>query len=206
MEVKKLQFYGVYVRVSTDRDEQVSSVENQIDICRNWLERNGFKWDEKRVFKDEGISGTLFVDRPSIQLLLQKAKAKEINMVVFKSISRLARDLKDSLEIREVFLAHNVRIISVEEGYDSVKVGKNDMAFELWSLFSAQYSRTLSSSITAALAVKVRRGEHIGKVPFGYNRENQKLVIHDEEAEVVRKIYSWYNVIGWGYKKRLQMN
>ena len=74
------------------------------------------------------------------------------------------------------------------------------MAFELWSLFSAQYSRTLSSSITAALAVKVRRGEHIGKVPFGYNRENQKLVIHDEEAEVVRKIYSWYNA-GWGYKK-----
>ena len=112
--------------------------------------------------------------------------------------------MKDSLEIREVLLAHNVRIISVEEGYDSVKAGKNDMAFELWSLFSAQYSRTLSSSITAALAVKVRRGEHIGKVPFGYNRENQKLVIHDEEAEIVQKIYSWYTD-GWGYK-RLQMN
>ncbi|BCC96014.1 site-specific recombinase [Bacillus cereus] len=192
--------YAIYVRVSTDRDEQVSSVENQIDICRNWLERNGFKWDEKSVFKDEGISGTLFTDRPAIQLLLQKAKLKEINMVVFKSISRLARDLKDSLEIREVLLAHNVRIISVEEGYDSVKAGKNDMAFELWSLFSAQYSRTLSSSITAALAVKVRRGEHIGKVPFGYNRENQKLVIHDEEAEVVRMIYSWYTN-GWGYKR-----
>ena len=108
--------------------------------------------------------------------------------------------MKDSLEIREVLLAHNVRIISVEEGYDSVKAGKNDMAFELWSLFSAQYSRTLSSSITAALAVKVRRGEHIGKVPFGYNRENQKLVIHDEEAEIVQKIYSWYTD-GWGYKK-----
>ncbi|MDA1641854.1 recombinase family protein [Bacillus cereus group sp. TH177-1LC] len=198
--MKRLGSYAIYVRVSTDRDEQVSSVENQIDICRNWLERNGFKWDEKHVFKDEGISGTLFVNRPAIQLLLQKAKAKEIDMVVFKSISRLARDLKDSLEIREVFLAHNVRIISVEEGYDSVKAGKNDMAFELWSLFSAQYSRTLSSSITAALAVKVRRGEHIGKIPFGYNRENQKLVIYDEEAEVVRKIYSWYTE-GWGYKK-----
>ncbi|ACM14723.1 recombinase family protein [Bacillus paranthracis] len=198
--MKRLGSYAIYVRVSTDRDEQVSSVENQIDICRNWLERNGFIWDEKRVFKDEGISGTLFVNRPAIQLLLQKAKAKEIDMVVFKSISRLARDLKDSLEIREVLLAHNVRIISVEEGYDSVKAGKNDMAFELWSLFSAQYSRTLSSSITAALAVKVRRGEHIGKVPFGYNRENQKLVIHDEEAEIVQKIYSWYTD-GWGYKK-----
>ncbi|WP_433861263.1 recombinase family protein [Bacillus cereus] len=195
-----MQSYAVYVRVSTDRDEQVSSVENQIDICRNWLERNGFAWDEKRVFKDEGISGTLFVDRPAIQLLLQKAKTKEINMVVFKSISRLARDLKDSLEIREIFLAHNVRIISVEEGYDSTKAGKNDMAFELWSLFSAQYSRTLSSSISAALAAKVRRGEHIGKVPYGYDRQNQKLKINEEEAKVVRDIYSWYN-IGWGFKR-----
>ena len=195
-----MESYAVYVRVSTDRDEQVSSVENQIDICRNWLERNGFNWDEKRVFKDEGVSGTLFVDRPSIQLLLKKAKAKEINMVVFKSISRLARDLKDSLEIREVFLAHHVRIISVEEGYDSIKAGKNDMAFELWSLFSAQYSRTLSSSITAGLAVKVRRGEHIGKIPYGYNREEQKLVIDEEEAQVVKMMYKWY-CEGLGYKK-----
>lgn len=108
--------------------------------------------------------------------------------------------MKDSLEIREVFLAHNVRIISVEEGYDSTKAGKNDMAFELWSLFSAQYSRTLSSSISAALAAKVRRGEHIGKVPYGYNRENQRLMINEEEAKVVRDIYDWYN-IGWGFKR-----
>lgn len=195
-----LQPYAVYVRVSTDRDEQVSSVENQVDICRNWLERNGFIWDESCVYKDEGISGTLFIDRPAIQLILEKAKQKKIDTVIFKSISRLARDLKDSLEIREVFLAHGVRIISVEEGYDSNKAGKNDMAFELWSLFSAQYSRTLSSSISAALAAKVRRGEHIGKVPYGYDRVEQKLVIKNEEAEVVCQIYKWYND-GWGFKK-----
>ncbi|MED0825343.1 recombinase family protein [Bacillus pacificus] len=195
-----MQLYAVYVRISTDRDEQVSSVENQVDICRNWLERNGFIWDESCVYKDEGISGTLFIDRPAIQLILEKAKRKKIDTVIFKSISRLARDLKDSLEIREVFLAHGVRIISVEEGYDSNKAGKNDMAFELWSLFSAQYSRTLSSSISAALAAKVRRGEHIGKVPYGYDRVEQKLIIKDEEAQVVRQIYKWYND-GWGFKK-----
>ena len=85
------------------------------------------------------------------------------------------------------------------------------MAFELWSLFSAQYSRTLSSSISAALAAKVRRGEHIGKVPYGYDRENQKLIINEEEANVVRDIYNWYN-IGWGFKRitnelnRLELN
>lgn len=195
-----MENYAVYVRVSTDREEQVSSVGNQIDICRNWLERNGFSWDEELVYKDEGVSGTVFIERPAIQSLLEKVKEKEIHTVVFKSISRLARDLKDSLEIREIFLSHGVRIISIEEGYDSNKSGKTDMAFELWSLFSAQYSRTLSSSISAALAAKVRRGEHIGKIPYGYNRVNHKLVIHEDEAFVVQDIYRWYNE-GWGFKR-----
>jgi len=194
------KYYVIYVRVSTDKDEQISSIENQIDICRNWLERNGFEWDEACVYKDEGISGTLFMDRPAIQLILEKAKKKEIGMVVFKSISRLARDLKDSLEIREVLLAHNVRIISVEEGYDSAKVGKNDVAFELWSLFAAQYSRTLSAGVSAALAAKVRRGEHIGKTPYGYDKVDSKLVINSDEAKVIRQIFDWYNK-GWGYKR-----
>lgn len=193
--------YAVYVRVSTDRDEQISSVENQIDICRNWLERNGYLWDESCVFKDQGISGTVFLERPAIQAILEKAKKKEIGMVVFKSISRLARDLKDSLEIREVLIGHNVRIISVEEGYDSHKAGKNDMAFELWSLFSAQYSRTLSSGVSAALAAKVRRGEHIGKIPYGYDRVNGFLQINEEQAKVVRQIYDWYTKEGWGFKR-----
>lgn len=193
--------YAVYVRVSTDHEEQVSSIENQIDICRNWLERNGFEWNENNIYKDEGISGSTFLDRPAIQLILEKARKKEINMVIFKSISRLARDLKDSLEIREVLIAHNVRIISIEEGYDSHKAGKNDMAFELFSLFSAQYSRTLSAGITAALAAKVRRGEHIGKTPFGYDKIDKKLVINEEEAETIRMIFDWYNNEGWGFKR-----
>ncbi|SDY75874.1 recombinase family protein [Thermoactinomyces sp. DSM 45892] len=191
---------AVYIRVSTDKDEQISSVENQIDICRNWLERHGFEWDEDCIYKDHGISGTLFLERPAIQQILQQAKKKEIDMVIFKSISRLARDLKDSLEIREVFIAHNVRIISVEEGYDSHKAGKNDMAFELWSLFSAQYSRTLSAGVSAALAAKVRRGEHIGRIPYGFVRIDGKLQILEEEARVVRMIFRWYNQ-GWGFKR-----
>ncbi|MDQ0417160.1 DNA invertase Pin-like site-specific DNA recombinase [Croceifilum oryzae] len=191
---------AVYVRVSTEKDEQISSVENQIDICRNWLERQGFEWDENCIYKDHGISGTFFLERPAIQQILQQAKKKEIDMVIFKSISRLARDLKDSLEIREVFIAHHVRIISVEEGYDSHKAGKNDMAFELWSLFSAQYSRTLSAGVSAALAAKVRRGEHIGRIPYGFVRIDGKLQILEEEAKVAQMIFRWYNQ-GWGFKR-----
>ncbi|RAL27107.1 hypothetical protein DL897_01355 [Thermoflavimicrobium daqui] len=57
--------YAMYVRVSTDQDEQVSSVENQIVICQNWLERNGYKWDEHAIYKDHDTSGTLFLELPA---------------------------------------------------------------------------------------------------------------------------------------------
>ncbi|MBO8172464.1 MAG: recombinase family protein [Bacillaceae bacterium] len=196
--------YATYIRVSTDKDEQISSVENQLAICRYWLEQNGFTWNERSVYKDEGISGTVLLDRLAMQRILEKAKKREIKMVVFKSLSRLARDMKDALDIKEILHGHNVRIISVEEGYDSFMVSKNDMRFEMSSLFNEQYSRMLSVNIAGVLAQKVRNGDHIGKIPYGYDRINKKLVIKDEEAKVIKQIFKWKQE-GFGYKSIAKM-
>lgn len=192
--------YLVYARVSSDKDSQKDSITNQIDISRYWLEKNGFEWNENAIFKDEDKSGTLFLERTAMQLILQKARHRKIEMVVFKSIHRLARDLKDALEIKEVLVAHGVRVVTIEEDYDSYKEGKNDMKFEMHSMFAAQYPKTLSVAISSALAAKVRRGEHIGRVPFGYDRIDKKLVVNEEEARVVRQIFKWYNEDGLGFK------
>ncbi|HEX6592963.1 MAG TPA: recombinase family protein [Bacillota bacterium] len=193
--------YLVYARVSSDKDSQKESVPNQIDVCRYWLEQNNFEWNDQSVLIDEDKSGTLFLERTAMQLILRKARNREIQMVVFKSIHRLARDLKDALEIKEVLLGHGVRVVTVEEGYDSLVEGKNDMKFEMFSMFAAQYPKSLSVSISSALAAKVRRGEHIGRVPYGYERVDQKLVIKEDEANVIRQIYKWYNEDGLGFKK-----
>ncbi|SEO79895.1 Site-specific DNA recombinase [Amphibacillus marinus] len=184
--------YLIYTRVSTDKDEQKDSLSNQIDICRYWLEQHDYEWDERSILKDEGKSGTLFLERTALQLILKKARNRDIKMVVFKSIHRLARDLKDALEVKEVLLGHNVRVVTIEEGYDSEYEGKNDMKFEMFSMFAAQYPKTLSVSISAAMSAKVRRGDHIGKVPYGYDRVENKLVIKKDEAKVIKKIFSWY--------------
>lgn len=120
-------------------------------------------------------------------------------MVVFKSIHRLARDMRDSLEIKETLIAHGVRLVTIEEGYDSLYEGKNDMKFEMFSMFAAQYPKTLSVSITGALAAKVRRGEHLGQIPYGYKSMNKKLSIDEEVAPTIRKIFEWYNG-GLGFK------
>lgn len=191
--------YAVYVRVSTDRDEQESSVENQIDICRYWLEKNGYEWNQSSVYFDDGISGTAWLERHAMQLILEKARKKELDTVVFKSIHRLARDLKDALEIKEILLGHGIRLVTIEENYDSLYEGKNDMKFEMYAMFASQLPKTLSVSISAALTAKVRRGEHTGKIPFGYDRVDKKLVINQDEATIVKKIFDLYEK-GTGYK------
>jgi site-specific DNA recombinase len=193
--------YAVYVRVSSDKDEQVSSVENQIDICRYWLENNGFEWDENAVYFDDGISGTAWLERHAMQLILNKARKKELDTVIFKSIHRLARDLKDALEIKEILLGHGVRLITLEEGYDSHYEGKNDMKFEMYAMFAAQLPKTLSVSTTAALAAKVRRGGYTGGfVPYGYEIIDDKYAINEEEAALVREMFELY-AQGFGYIK-----
>src|SRR5690625_3136633 len=100
-EVEQIKYrdykYLVYVRVSSDKDSQRDSVSNQIDICRYWLEQNKYEWNDQSILKDEAKSGTLFLERSALQLILRKARNREVQMVVFKSIHRLARDLKDAL-------------------------------------------------------------------------------------------------------------
>ncbi|AEA15551.1 site-specific recombinase [Bacillus thuringiensis serovar chinensis CT-43] len=193
--------YAVYVRVSTDRDEQVSSIENQIDICRYWIEKNGYEWDENSIYKDEAVSGTAWLERHAMQLILEKVRRKELDTVVFKSIHRLGRDLRDALEIKEILLGHGVRLVTIEEGYDSYYEGKNDLKFEMYAMFASQLPKTVSVSVSAALAAKVRRGEYTGGiVPYGYKIVDQKYTINEEEAELVRKMYELYDN-GLGYMK-----
>ncbi|KAF1678624.1 recombinase family protein [Bacillus sp. SKDU12] len=193
--------YAVYARVSSEKDEQVTSIANQIDICHHWIEKNNYEWKEEAIQLDDGISGTVLLDRKAMQLILDKAQRRKLKMVVFKSISRLARDLKDALEIREVLLAHGVRVVTLEEGYDSLYEGKNSMKFEMFSMFAAQYPQTISVGVSGALAAKARRGEHSGRIPYGYKKEGKFLAVHEEEAKVVRYIFDLYNNQGYGHKR-----
>ena len=107
--------------------------------------------------------------------------------------------MRDALEIKEILLGHGVRLVTIEEGYDSYYEGKNDLKFEMYAMFASQLPKTLSVSISAALAAKVRRGEYTGgTVPYGYKIVDKKYVINQEEAEIVREMYELYDN-GLGY-------
>lgn len=111
---------ALYLRLSKDDEGagESQSIKTQRDILEAYAKREGFVIVDEYV--DDGYSGTNF-DRPAFQRMLTDIEAGRINCVLSKDFSRLGRNSARGLDyIDEYFPAHDVRYISVTDGYDSL--------------------------------------------------------------------------------------
>lgn len=195
---------GIYIRLS-EADEGKSyeseseSVLNQRNILMNFIKEKGFIFVDEYV--DDGYSGTTF-DRPGFQRLIEDIKAKRINLVVVKDLSRLGRDhILTGYYVETFFLENGIRFISMLEGYDNaINQASNDSATWLFAC-NDYYSKQNSIKIRNVLNDKRRNGKFIGSAPsYGYLRDPDDkghLIPDPEHAWVVKKIFEMaYNGIG----------
>ena len=195
---------GIYIRLS-EADEGKSyeseseSVLNQRNILMNFIKEKGFIFVDEYV--DDGYSGTTF-DRPGFQRLIEDIKAKRINLVVVKDLSRLGRDhILTGYYVETFFPENGIRFISMLEGYDNaINQASNDSATWLFAC-NDYYSKQNSIKIRNVLNDKRRNGKFIGSAPsYGYLRDpNDKghLIPDKEYALVVKKIFDMaYNGVG----------
>lgn len=87
---------AAYARVSTDRDEQFTSYEAQIDYCTKYIKAND-EWEFVNVYTDEGISDTSTKRRDGFKQMIDDALKGKIDLIVTKSISRFTRNTVDAL-------------------------------------------------------------------------------------------------------------
>lgn len=195
---------GIYIRLS-EADEGKSyeseseSVLNQRNILMNFIKEKGFIFACEYV--DDGYSGTTF-DRPGFQRLIEDIKAKRINLVVVKDLSRLGRDhILTGYYVETFFPENGIRFISMLEGYDNaINQASNDSATWLFAC-NDYYSKQNSIKIRNVLNDKRRNGKFIGSAPsYGYLRDpNDKghLIPDPQYAWVVKKIFDMaYNGVG----------
>ena len=90
------QRVAAYCRVSTDREDQANSFENQCRFFRQYIERNP-DWELCGIFADEGISGTNTKKRREFNRMMESAKNGEVDLIITKEISRFARNTLDSI-------------------------------------------------------------------------------------------------------------
>lgn len=147
-------------------------------------------------FCDDGYSGTNF-KRPGMESLLEKVKKFEIDCILVKDFSRFARDyIELGSYLEQIFPFMGVRFISVNDSYDSRdyqgSIAGMDLNFK--NLLYDLYSKDLSQKVRSSLTARKEAGQYISAMsPFGYEKDpndRHGLLIEEEEAEVVRKIFS----------------
>jgi len=194
---------AIYTRVSTDQQVEVdfNSCEAQNDRIHSFIKsQEGFEL--ANVYSDPGFTGAN-LNRPALKNLIADIKHDRIDMVITYKIDRLTRSPRDFYQLIEIFDAHNVGFISVTERFDtSTPAGR---LLRNIMLTFAQFERELASErIRDKFAQRAQRGLYNGgRPPYGYKKENGKLVVDFRRARVVRFIFEKYVELGSAHQVTL---
>lgn len=185
-----------YLRLSLaddDGKDESNSISSQRECIRDYCQRHGIR-QEGRECVDDGYSGTDF-NRPGFQELMHMVKTGSVDTIIVKDLSRLGRNyLETGYYLEYVFPYYGVRVISVNDHYDSKESGETTIGLDtaIRNLMNECYSRDISKKISSAVHLKKAGGEYVyGAVPFGYKKGERKntIVVDDEAADIVRRIF-----------------
>nr|WP_278430032.1 recombinase family protein [Brevibacillus laterosporus] len=179
---------AIYIRVSTDKEEQKSSLENQRSLFYQYLEDRGWDVFDFYVDVESGTTGR----RENLQRLIRDAKARKFDVILAKELSRLARNGGLSYQIRDIAMENRIHIVTLDNAINTLE-GKGEM-FGLYAWMYEQESQRTSTRIKAALSSKARKGEFKGSVPpYGYRLQSGKLILaEDDTPNNVKRIFRMY--------------
>lgn len=187
---------AIYARVSTDR--QGESIDHQISLLREISKvRGDGNWNVKDefIYEDSGVSATRYSiwERPAMRRLIADAEKGLIHVVMFKGVSRFARNTQEALDMLDRLKAKGLRVISEEENYDSAKENSNFM-FTMHAAIAEYEAEKLSVRIRLGMKEKAKSGEWCGgRIAEGYARDdNDKIVVDEERRQIIELIFDLY--------------
>ena len=135
-----------YARVSTDKDEQFTSYEAQVDYYTKYIKANP-EWEFVTVYTDEGISGTSTKRRDGFNTMIDAALNGRIDLIVTKSVSRFARNTVDSLSTIRKLKEKGVEVYFEKENIWTLD-SKGELLLTIMSSLAQEESRSISENIT----------------------------------------------------------
>lgn len=168
---------GIYSRLSVDNDDKKSeSIENQIEIIRQYIADKNREPDRKQKFEvydtyiDRGISGTSF-ERAGFDRLMDDVRNGKVNCIIVKDLSRFGRDyLETGNYIEKILPFLKVRFIAVTDGFDSMSdnVAEKKLAMNVKNLVNDMYAKDISKRVMGAKKLAAQQGAYIGSTaPYG---------------------------------------
>jgi site-specific DNA recombinase len=181
---------AAYCRVSTDQEDQLHSFASQVEYYTKYINDNP-SYEMAGIYADEGISGTNTKKREQFRQMIADCEAGKIDRVITKSISRFARNTQDCLEYSRKLKALGISIYFEKEHINTMDAS-GEVLFTILSSLAQDESRNISENCKWGIRTKFRKGiPQIDCTKFlGYDKgEDGRLVINEEQAVTVRRIY-----------------
>ena len=205
MEVRKIRsemrmgrsFYDLplrvtfYARVSTDQDEQINSLENQVQYYTELIQSKP-NWKFVPGYIDEGISGGSTKKRDNFNRMIRDAKAGMFDFIITKEISRFSRSTLDSIKYTQELLDYNVGVFFQN---DNINTLDTDSEFRLVIMAGVAQDeiRKLSERLKFGFRQAIKNGHVLGNDKlYGYDKKDCVLTVNEEEAEIIRIIFDLY--------------
>lgn len=192
-----------YCRVSTDKEDQLNSLQTQKEFFSEYAEKNHDTL--VHVYADEGISGTKIKNRKQFLQLLRDAEKGLFDMVVVKDISRFARNTVDLLQSVRQLKALNIETTFLTA--NMTVLGQSEFVLTVFGALAQEESANISKRVKFGKRANAEKGK-VPNLVYGYDKicgDYFNLEINEEEAQNVRQIYDWYTREGYGAAKIANM-
>lgn len=198
--VKKLRC-AVYTRKSTDEglEKGFNTLDAQRDACEAFIasqRAEGWVLVPDR-YDDGGFSGGT-LERPALKRLLADIEQGLVDVIVVYKIDRLSRSLMDFAKLVETFEAHRVTFVSVTQSFNTT-TSMGRLTLNILLSFAQFEREVIGERIRDKFAASRARGMWMGgKVPLGYDVVARKLVVNEDEAPRVRRVFEIFAETGSG--------
>ena len=180
-----------YARVSTDKDEQLNSLDNQITYFEDFI-KNKENWEYAGGYIDEGISGKSVEKRTNFLRMVKDAKDGMFDLIITKEISRFSRSTLDSIKYTQDLLSYGVGVLFQSDNINTL-LPDSELRLTIMASIAQEEVRKLSERLRFGYKRSIEKGRVLGQNNIlGYHKEDGKLTIIEEEATIVRKIFDIY--------------
>jgi len=181
---------AIYARVSSEQQVEKSGLDVQISECEKYARLNDY--EVVGIYKDEGVSGAHGVQyRHGLDQLLTDAKAGKFDFLLVHELDRLAREMFVGMKIVAIVAECDILLIEASTGNAFADQGALLGFVKLWG--AGEDRKRILQRTKRGQIERAKKGLMSGPPPLGYNKDEEgRLVIDDEEADLVRRIYDLY--------------
>ena len=180
-----------YARVSSESDEQLNSLGNQVQYYRDLIGRNP-RWTYVDGYIDEGLSAATTKKRENFHRMIEDGEAGCFDLILTKEITRFARNTLDSIQYTRRLLSAGVGVFFQNDNINTLDED-SELRLTIMSGIAQDELRKLSSRVKFGHQQAIKNSVVLGNSRiFGYRKDGGRLVIDESEAPMVRELFTLY--------------